>query len=186
MAEVIDIVDYVKVADPAWESRLKAAKETLTKRTIPAYIEFCQEVHAFRDHCDSSQGGSEFSKKGCKWLGCSTRQLHYWAAVGRRSPELCSSTAKLPMSEFAIAEIASRDDIAFPKDLERLEPDMSQKDVKELINEIRPPIEKPETDPDEAHRKLAFKIVKQIESLPKKFQFAIWDCLRDSFSEESA
>ena len=61
------------------------------------------------------------------------------------------STHKLPTSEHSISLLASLDDIAFPKALERLEPDMSQKDVKELINEIRPPIEKPEADPDETH-----------------------------------
>jgi hypothetical protein len=35
----------------------------------------------------------------------------------------------LPASEDAIARLASLDDIAFPKALERLEPDMSQKDA---------------------------------------------------------
>lgn len=186
MGSVIDVVEYTKIADPAWEGRLKTAKMTLTKRTIPAYIEFCQEVHAFRDHCDSSQGGSEFSKKGCEWLGCSKQRLSEWSAVGRRATELSGATGKLPASEDAIARLASLDDIAFPKALERLEPDMSQKDVKELINEIRPSIEKPENDLDEAHRRLAIKIVKQIQTLPKNFQFVVWDSIRDAFSEDSA
>jgi hypothetical protein len=43
--------------------------------------------------------------------------------------ELLGSTHKLPTSEHSISLLASLDDIAFPKALERLEPDMSQKDA---------------------------------------------------------
>lgn len=143
MAEVIEVTCYTLVADPAWEGRLKAAKETMLKRTIPAYVDFCKEVHEFRLHCDNSQGGSEFSKKGCEWLGCDVGTLHRWEAVGRRSDELLGSTQKLPSSEHSIALIASLDDIAFPQALAKVQPDMSQKEVKALIKEIVPPRPKP-------------------------------------------
>lgn len=82
-----------------------------------------------RLHCDSSQGGSEFSRKGCEWLGCTHGQLSLWDSVGRRSIELVSATNKLPVSEHAISLIASLDDIAFPKAIEKLEPGMTQRRV---------------------------------------------------------
>jgi hypothetical protein len=183
VANTITVTSYTKVADPEWEGRLKEAKENLAKRTIPAYIEFCQEVQAFREHCDASQGGSEFSKKGCEWLGCSQQQLSFWAAVGRRGNELTSSTSKLPNSEHAIALIASLDDIAFPKALERLEHGMTQKDVKELIKDINPPRNKDSVDVEDEHRRTAKRIIKQFRELPEKFQFVVWDSISDNFKE---
>lgn len=96
---------------------MNAAKEHLAERTIPAYIEFCQEVHAFREHCDSSQGGSEFSKKGCEWLGCSPAQLSLWDATGRRGIELFSSTKKLPASVIGLFLHLRKSDMTPPKSL---------------------------------------------------------------------
>lgn len=183
MGKVIEVTDYTLVADPEWEHRLKAAKDSLHQRTIPAYIDFCKEVHEFRLHCDSSQGGSEFSRKGCEWLGCESRQIHYWASVGKRADELCSATAKLPISEHAISLIASLDDIAFPKALEKLEPDMTQAQVKDLIKKVNPPIERKPADEESTHRKKAHKIIEEVERLPRKFQFIVWDCIRDLFNE---
>ena len=180
----IDVLDYTLVVNPEWEGRLKAAKQNLAKRTIPAYIEFCQEVHEFRKDCDASRGGSEFSKRGCEWLGCSSRQLHYWASVGRRAPELCTASAKLPVSERAIADIASLDDIHFPQALERLEPDMTQKQVKELIKEVNPPPVKTSVEVDTAHDQKARRILKAIKTLPQGYQRGIWIALNGIFKEE--
>lgn len=182
MGELIDVTDYTLVADPKWESRLKVAKETLAKRTIPAFIDFCKEVHEFRQHCDSSQGGSEFSKKGCEWLGCDSGTLFRWAAVGRRADELLASDQKLPISERAISDIASLDDIAFPKALEKVEPGMTQLQVKELIKEVDPPVTKL-IDQAEKDRKTAHKLIDQFSLLPRRFQYVVWSSIKDICSD---
>ena len=141
------------------KSWLKTAKETLAKRTIPAYIDFCKEVHEFRVHCDSSQGGSEFSRKGCEWLGCSSSTLHQWEAVGRRAEELSAIGGNLPISEKAISAVAALDDIAFPKAIEKLEPGMTQAQVEELIKDVNPPVKREPADPEDADRKKAGKLI---------------------------
>lgn len=179
MPELIEVTDYILVADPSWEGRLRAAKENLHKRTIPAYIEFCQEVHAFRMDCDASQGGSEFSKKGCAWLGCSAVQLSHWASVGRRAPELLGSTLKLPTSEHAISLIASLDDIAFPLALERLNPDMTQAQVKELIKDVNPPKEKTEREHFDQQVRTASSFINKFRKLPAATQLTIWQGIMD-------
>lgn len=179
MGEIIEVTDYTLVADPEWEGRLKAAKEILAKRTIPAYIDFCKEVHEFRQHCDASQGGSEFSRKGCEWLGCTPQRLSEFAAVGRRADELSGATGKLPTSEHAISLIASLDDIAFPKALEKLEPDMTQAQVKELIKEVNPPVQRTAVEQEDKDRKKAAKLIKDFEALPRKFQYVVWDSIHE-------
>jgi len=180
---IIDILDYTLIVNPEWEGRLKAAKQNLAKRTIPAYIEFCQEVHEFRMDCDGSQGGSEFSKKGCEWLGCNSGTLFRWEAVGRRADELLSTRQKLPVSERAIADIASLDDIRFPQAMERLEPDMTQKQVKELIKEVNPPRPKSELEIEIGHDAKARRILKAVKELPQGYQRGIWLELNKLFEE---
>ncbi|QPB72253.1 hypothetical protein D5125_17125 [Magnetovirga frankeli] len=84
----------------------------------------------------NTQGGSEFSRKGCEWLGCSSSVLHQWESVGRRANELSATAESLPASKRAISDLASLDDIAFRKALPKVQPDMTQKQVRELIKEI--------------------------------------------------
>jgi hypothetical protein len=90
------------------------------------------EVHAFRLDCDDTQGGSEFSQKGCEWLGVTHGQLSQWDAVGRRAGELVGAPTTLPASEDSICRLASLDDVAFKKAMARVEPDMGRKAVREL------------------------------------------------------
>jgi hypothetical protein len=165
--------DFTKEPDDSWRVRLMAARDTLAKRTIPAFIEFCQEVHAFRQDCDGTQGGSEFSRKGCEWLGCSIAQLSYWDAVGRRSPELLTASEKLPVSERAISDLARLDDIAFRKALPKVQADMTQKQVRELIKEINPPRAKPEPNPKHELLNRCTKVRKAFEALPENGQFVV-------------
>lgn len=168
--ELIIEGQFTKLASESWKSRLAIAKENLAKRTIPAFIEFCQEVHAFRLDCDSSQGGSEFSRKGTEWLGCSSSQLNYWDAVGRRAPELSSATGKLPTSEFSISQIASLDDQSFQKAMPQIRPEMTQKQVRELIKDISPPRQSNVSDEDR-DRSARERLFKAFMSLSEKSQF---------------
>lgn len=179
MSEIIEVTDYVLVADDSWRDRLAKAKDNLAKRTIPAYIEFCKEVHEFRIHCDSSQGGSEFSRKGCEWLGCDSGTLYRWDAVGRRGDELLGGTHKLPISEHAISLIASLDDVAFPKAIEKLEPGMTQKQVKELIKEVNPPREKSERELFEQQVRTANSLINKFRHLPEATQRTVWQGIMD-------
>ena len=165
--------EYSKEPDDSWRVRLMAARDTLAKRTIPAFIEFCQEVHAFRQDCDGTQGGSEFSRKGCEWLGCSQTQLSLWDSVGRRSDELITSSNKLPASERAISYLARLDDTAFQKALPQVQPDMTQKQVRELIKEINPPSAKTEPNPKHELLNRCTKVRKAFEALPEKGQFVV-------------
>lgn len=174
MAEIIDVTDYVLVADESWRDRLANAKADLAKRTIPAYIDFCKEVHEFRLHCDSSRGGSEFSRKGCEWLGCSTSTLHQWEAVGRRADKLSAIGGNLPISEKAISAVASLDDIAFPRAIEKMEPGMTQAQVKELIKEVSPPREKSEREIFDQEVRTAKSLITKFRKLPKATQMTVW------------
>lgn len=162
---------FTKVPDASWEDRLRAAKASFVRRSIPAYIEFCQEVHAFREHCDSTQGGSEFSARGCEWLGCSTSALHQWDAVGRRTHELSAVAESLPPSERAIAQIASLGDEQFQKALPRLSSDMTQADVRELVKELNAKPASTPDDEDASARRARERLYKGFEGLPEKHQF---------------
>lgn len=179
MGEIIEVTDYVLVADDSWRDRLAKAKDELAKRTIPAFIDFCKEVHEFRVHCDSSQGGSEFSRKGCEWLGCTPAMLTRWSAVGRRESELFNSLKSLPASETTISDLAMLDDIAFPIALEKLEPDMTQAQVKELIKEVNPPVQRTAVEQEDKDRKKAARMIKDFEALPRKFQYVVWDSIHE-------
>lgn len=184
MAETITVTDYSLVSDPEWERDLIKAKEKFIGDLIPPFIEFCKAVHTFRVRCDSSQGGSEFSKRGCELLGCSSTQLYHWSAVGLRAPELLGASNKLPISHDAIQRIASLDDVAFPKAIERLEPGMTNQQVRVLIKEINPPTQRSEHEIENDERKTATRIVHLALKLSKKFRFVIWDILNDEFKAE--
>jgi hypothetical protein len=181
MAETITVTDYSLVSDPEWERDLIKAKEKFIGDLIPPFIEFCKAVHTFRVRCDSSQGGSEFSKRGCELLGCSSTQLYHWSAVGLRAPELLGASNKLPISHDAIQRIASLDDVAFPKAIERLQPGMTNQQVRVLIKEVNPPIKRTEFEVDQKERNKAKRIIAEIENLQEEFRYLIWDYLNAEF-----
>jgi hypothetical protein len=174
MPELIEHVDYIKVADEdKWRDRLVRAQEDLRKRTIPAFIEFCREVHAFRLDCDASQGGSEFQRKGCEWLGVTPATLHAWCSVGRRADELSGAPESLPPSEDSLCRIASLDDIAFRKALPQLSADMTQQDVRALVKEVKPVIQPTEEEVEDRWRKKRMQLYKAFESLPPKHRYVL-------------
>lgn len=184
MAETITVTDYILVSDPEWERDLIKAKEKFIGDLIPPFIEFCKAVHTFRVRCDSSQGGSEFSKRGCELLGCSSTQLYHWSAVGFRAPELLGASNKLPISHDAIQRIASLDDVAFPKALERLQPGMTNQQVRVLIKEVNPPIKRTEFEVDQKERNKAKRIIAEIEKLEEQYRQLIFDHFNDAENEE--
>lgn len=164
-----------------WKERLIGAKAEMMRKTIPAFIEFGREVHQFRLHCDSSRGGSEFTKKGCEWLGCSSSSLQRWDSVGRRADELSPIVGKLPSSESAIAKIASLDDELFPVAVEKLDPGMSQKQVSELIQDIDPIRPTHSRGYGSARRE-----IRMFRKLPKASRRLCWEVLRHEFSKDTA
>lgn len=170
---------FSKVPDDSWRDRLTEARAKMIKRTVPAFIEFCREVHAFREDCDATQGGSEFSRKGCEWLGCDSGTLHKWDAVGRRAGQLEGAPQSLPASEDSICRIAQLDDIRFQKALPKLKPDMPQKEVRELIKELEPPKVLTDTDLDDKARRTRERLYKQFEALPEKHRFVLAGAIVD-------
>lgn len=178
MAEIIDGT-FSRVPDDSWRERLTTARDQLVKRTVPAFIEFCREVHAFRLDCDATQGGSLFSKLGCEWLGVTQGQLSRWDAVGRRADELMSVDISLPASERAISDIAMLDDIAFPKALEHIKPDMTQKDVRELVKDLNPRPEPTPEDQESAIVRKRDRIYRDFQALPDRHRFILGDLILD-------
>lgn len=178
MAEIIEGT-FIKVPDESWRERLTTARDQLVKRTVPAFIEFCREVHAFRLDCDGTQGGSLFSKLGCEWLGVTHSMLVRWDAVGRRSGELVSALTSLPASEDAIAQIAMLDDIAFPKALEHIKPDMTQKDVRELVKDLNPRPEPTPEDQESAVIRKRDRLYRDFQALPDRHRFILGDLILD-------
>ena len=160
--------EFTLIPDDSWRERLVSARDRMVKRTIPAFIEFCREVHAFRLDCDATQGGSEFSQLGCEWLGVSTSTLHGWDAVGRRADELSGTPESLPASEDAIRRLCQLDDIAFPKALEHVRPDMTQKEVRELVKDLDQRPEPTEQDIEEGFRRKRDRLCRQFEALPER------------------
>lgn len=156
-----------------WQDRLTTAQHALANATIPAFIEFCREVHAFRSYCETVSGGSTFTSDGCAWLKCSPAQLSRWAAVGSRGSQLLCSAQKLPSSEFAVSRIASLDDGAFNQALDRIRPDMTRDDVRELVAELKPTPEKPPVDARLVWRKRRKKVEEAIADWPVE-QLAIF------------
>ena len=165
--------EFSKEPSDSWRERLQAAKATLAKRTIPAFIDICREVHAFRLDCDATQGGSEFSARGCEWLRVTQAQLSRWDAVGRRADELMGAPITLPQSEDAICRIASLDDIAFRKALPRLTPDMPRKAVRELVKELNPKPEPSAQDEEDATERKRKRLYEAFMTLPEKHQFIL-------------
>jgi hypothetical protein len=88
---------------------------------------------AIRSYCETVSGGSTFTSDGCAWLKCSQPQLSRWAAVGAKADELMGATHKLPASGDSVTRIASLDDGAFNQAMDRIRPDMTQSDVRELL-----------------------------------------------------
>lgn len=174
---------FTRVPDDAWRDRLVSARDRMVKRTVPAFLDFCREVHAFRLDCDATQGGSEFQSLGCEWLGVRPATLHSWNAVGRRCDELSGTPESLPASEDAICRIASLDDNAFQKALPMLKPDMTQKAVRELVKELNPRPAPTETDAEAAIVRKRDRLYKQFQELPKKHQFVFGDVILDDLRQ---
>lgn len=149
-----------------WQDRLTTAQHALATATIPAFIEFCREVHAFRSYCETVSGGSTFTSDGCAWLKCSQPQLSRWAAVGAKADELMCSAHKLPSSEFAVSRIASLDDGAFHQAMERIRPDMTRDDVRDLVAELKPAPQKPPADERAEWRKRRKKVEDTVAEWP--------------------
>lgn len=184
MAETITVTDYSLVSDPEWERDLIEAKEQFIGDLIPPFIKFCKAVNTFRLRCDSTRGGSEFNKRGCELLGCSSAQLYHWSAVGSRATELLGASNKLPLSHDAIQRIASLDDVAFPKALQRLEPGMTNQQVRVLIKEVNPPISRTAFEPEDRERRKLSKLITEIYELQESYRRLIWDHLNDEFKED--
>lgn len=174
---------FTRVPDDAWRDRLVSARDRMVKRTVPAFLEFCREVHAFRMDCDATQGGSEFSRLGREWLGVTQGQLSRWDHVGRRSDELMGAPISSPSSEDAICRIAQLGDTAFQKALQMLKPDMTQKAVRELVKALNPRPAPTETDAEAAIFRKRDRLYKQFQELPKKHQFVFGSLILDDLKQ---
>lgn len=139
MSAVIDSNDYHIVPDDSWAQRLQSAQQVAATKTANALIEYGRVVYEFQQACESSQGGSLFNAKGREWLGISSTHLYNLARVGARASELSGASGKLPYSTDAVIRIANLDNDAFPQALERLNPSMTNAEVRELVQELGPP-----------------------------------------------
>ena len=120
-----------------WRERLLDAKALFQHRTVEAYVEFCQQVVAFRQFCVSARGGTNFTARGMEWLGCDKSTLSRFVAVGERADELLGATQLLPNSTDAVSRIAALPDDQFSTTLDRVDPNMTQAEVRDLIREVK-------------------------------------------------
>lgn len=128
-----DIAKPENQTEPDWEGRLKAARRNAEEKNTPAFLDFCAEVFLFREHCTRCRGGSDFSRSGREWLGCSTTALYLWSNVGKRAKFLRKNMSNLPLSEYALCKISSLEDSIFTEVVKRVSPTMTQQQVNDLI-----------------------------------------------------
>lgn len=140
--------------DEIWRDRLQSSQRQFKLKAsdaMMAYINFGREVLAFRESCEKVQGGSEFSRKGCEWLGCTQPELSVLAAVGERADELMERFISFP-NVSSIGLVARLPDLQFEKVIESVKPDMTVSQVKGLIREAKclpEPSRKPVTLPEQ-------------------------------------
>ena len=155
---------------------------TLRDNAIKGNLEFARGMYAFRESCDSTQGGSTFQGKIQDWLSMSPAAGSKWCAIGEQYEELTHHIDNLPTSTEALYLMATMS----PEQLEngiadgKISAEMTSREAKALKKSFRPVAEIPDDHPVEPSKKAEERAfidtsvrVHELESLLEKANKAL-------------
>jgi len=105
------------------------------KRTAESIIEFGKRMYEYKQSCETTSGGSTFSKDVEAWLNMSPSAASKWCKIGKNAEKLFRHTKNLPSSHETIYLLSGFDESELKRI--RITPNITYKEVVDIANRLR-------------------------------------------------